>query len=247
MLSSHSRYPRAAALSSFKPAAFAAVLIAAFAGASQAQTVPPAAGAGPGQSASERAAKEGDKVFQWIRIHADKPRKPAAPAAPEKTAVAPAPGLAKVAVRPATKPAATDAGNAGETASKAAPREERLAAAKPVSQPDQTTQPVETKDASAPALPATASPAVEVEEEIVLTPVTKSEPQFPGSLMRQLRKGLVQVAFTVQPDGSVTDAHAVSITHQRLSPSAVATVQQWKFQPIRQAQQAVVDLGFNLD
>lgn len=248
MLSSQSRYPRAAAPSSFKPAALAVVLIAALAATAQAQTVPPANGAGPGQSASERAAKEGDKVFQWIRIHADKPRKAAAPAAAEKTAVAPAPAPApaKVATRAATKPASTESA-AHDPASKTAPHEERLAAAKPVSQPDQTTQPVETKDASAPATPAAASPAVEVEEEIVLTPITKSEPQFPGSLMRQLRKGLVQVAFTVQPDGSVTDAHAVSSTHSRLSSSAVATVQQWTFQPIRQPQQAVVDLGFNLD
>lgn len=246
MLSSQSRYPRAAAPSSFKPAALAAVLIAAFAGNSPAQTVPPATGASAGQSAIERAAKEGDKVFQWIRIHADKPRKAAAPAATEKTAVAPAPAApAKVVARAAPKPAA-DA-NAADAAAKAGPHEEHLAAAKPVSQPDATTQAVETKDASAPAAPATTSPAVEADEDIVLTPITKSEPQFPGSLMRQLRKGLVQVAFTVQPDGTVTDAHAVSSTHPRLSPSAVTTVQQWKFQPIRLPQQAVVELGFNLD
>ncbi|RQP22122.1 TonB family protein [Piscinibacter terrae] len=245
MLSSQTRYPRAAAPSSFKPAAFAAVLIAALAGTSQAQTVPPANGAGPGQSASERASKEGDKVFQWIRILSDKPRKAAAvpAAAPEKAAVAPAPAPAKVATRAAPKPAATDASaNSAETAAKSAPREEQLAAAKPVAQPDPTT---ETKDASAST--AAASPVVEVEEEIVLTPLVKSEPQFPASLMRQLRKGLVQVAFTVQPDGSVTDARAVTSTHARLSPSAVSAVQQWKFQPIRHAEQAVVDLGFNLE
>jgi TonB family protein len=255
MLSSQTRYPRAAAPSSFKPAALAAVLIAALAGTSQAQTVPPAKGAGPGQSASERASKEGDKVFQWIRIQADKPRKAtAAPAAstekpPVAAAVAPAP--AKVAARAAVaKPAANDATPsaaepAADPAAKAAPREERMAAAKPVTQPDPALPAVETKDASAPN--AAASPVVEMEEEVALTPVTKSDPEFPPSLMRQLRKGLVQVGFTVQPDGTVTDAHAVTSTHPRLAPSAVHAVQQWKFQPIRHAEQAVVELGFNLE
>jgi outer membrane biosynthesis protein TonB len=39
----------------------------------------------------------------------------------------------------------------------------------------------------------------------------------------------------------------VASTHPRLKEAAVTTVSQWRFQPLHHAQQAVVDLGFNLD
>jgi TonB family protein len=58
---------------------------------------------------------------------------------------------------------------------------------------------------------------------------------------------VVQVSFTVSPDGTVAKAQAVSTTHPRLKDVAVATVAQWRFQPLRHAQQGVVDIGFNLD
>lgn len=252
MSSCHSRHLRADALALFKPAVIAAALIAAFAGAAFAQTVPPANGAGPGQSASERAAKEGDKVFQWIRILSDKPRKAATAPAPERAPVAAATAAApvKVAAKPAAKPA--DSGIT-ETVQPLTPpasaRQEQVAATKPVAAPEPAPSQAAAAatDASAPLVSSAASPQVEIEEDVSLTPIVKAEPDFPGVLMRQLRKGLVQVAFTVQPDGSVSQVHAVTSTHPRLAPSAVATVSQWKFQPVRHAQQAVVDLGFNLD
>lgn len=224
------------------------VLMAAFAGTSLAQTVPPPSGTGPGQSASERAAKEADKVFQWIRIHSDKPRKASAAekAEPESAVIAAPPAAIGAPARPvARSPAKAALGSVGNATSKAASRDDRLIAAKPASKVDRISLAVETQDPSAPNAFVATSP--EQEADIVLTPVTTSEPRFPSALMRQLRKGTVQVAFTVQPDGTVTGARAVTSTHPRLSSSAVMTVQEWKFKPIRQAKQAVVDLGFDLD
>ena len=249
MSSSFTRHSRAVDSVLPKRTTLAAMLVVAMATAAQAQTVPPATGSGANESASERASREGDKVFQWIRMHADTPRKAAAP---EKAPVAAAPAPAKVAAKPAAKPA--DSGIAETVqprSAKASPQPEHVAAASgkpPASNEPPTSQTAAAAtDASAPLASTGASPQVEIEEDISLVPIVRSEPEFPGALMRQLRRGQVQVAFTVQPDGTVSQARAVSTTHPRLASSAIATVSQWKFQPVHHAQQAVVDLGFNLD
>ena len=65
--------------------------------------------------------------------------------------------------------------------------------------------------------------------------------------MRQLRKGLVQVRFDVQADGTVAKAEVVKTTHRRLNETAIEAVSQWRFKPVRKTQTAVVELGFNLD
>ena len=250
MSSSLIRHSRAVASVLPKPTTLAALLVVAMAGLAHAQTVPPATGSGPSESASERASREGDKVFQWIRMHADKPRKAGAP---EKApvAAAPAPAAAKVAAKPAKPADSGGAQTAQPLSAKASPQQEQVAAASgkpPASNEPPTSQTAAAAtDASAPLASTGASPQVEIEEDVSLVPVVRSEPQFPGTLMRQLRKGQVQVAFTVRPDGTVSEAHALSSTHPRLAPSAIATVSQWKFEPVRHAQQAVVELGFNLD
>jgi len=208
-------------------AALAAVCQGAHAQAAPAASAP---GGGADDAAHARAQREADKVFQWIRIHSDKPRK-AAVAAPEKPAAAPVRTVAKPA-RPAD-PVVT------ETVQPIAPARTDVAA-HAVPAPAVAAARIEP-----PAPPPATAPVIE--EEVTLTPVLKTEPEFPASLMRTLRKGMVQVAFTVQPDGSVAQAHVVSASNARLGPAAVATVSQWRFQPVRHAQEAVVDLGFNLD
>jgi outer membrane biosynthesis protein TonB len=55
------------------------------------------------------------------------------------------------------------------------------------------------------------------------------------------------VAFTVQPDGTVAEPRVLSTSHPRLAQTATATVLQWRFRPLRHAQDAVVDLGFDMD
>jgi len=209
---------------------------------------------------SERAKRDAEKVFHWIKIHADKPRKAAAvavekpaPAAPVKVADKPAPkpadsGITETvepirppmakAARPAPAPAQPvriPADNAVAAASAPAPR-----AAPPVPSGEAV--------ASARLAAAEVPPTVEEEpEQVDLVPILQSEPEFPAALMRRLRKGLVKVSFTVLSDGSVSQAQAVSSSHSRLEPTALATVSKWRFQPVRQPQEAVVELGFDLD
>ena len=251
MLPSNPRRERVGAFDLFQRTALTAALLAGLAAAAQAQTaaVP---NTSADSAASERAKREGDKVFQWIRIHSDKPRKAAAaPVAAEKPIAAAAPPAVKVVAKTAAKPTETGITETARPLSTAAGRSDSPPAPSRTSQPlpEPVTQQVAAKtDASAPLVASSAtSPQVEIEEDVPLTPTFRSEPEFPGALMRTLRKGLVQVAFTVKPDGTVSEVHAVSSTHPRLASSAVATVEQWKFKPVRHAQQAIVDLGFNLD
>ncbi|MBC8058971.1 MAG: TonB family protein, partial [Rhizobiales bacterium] len=94
--------------------------------------------------------------------------------------------------------------------------------------------------------PPTAAVAVEAIDE-ALTPLARTDPQFPPSLLRSLRKGQVRVRFTVLPNGSVAEPAVVTSSNAKLNPAALAAIAQWRFAPVRQAQGGVVDLGFNLD
>jgi outer membrane biosynthesis protein TonB len=197
-------------------------------------------------SDADRAKRDAEKVFQWIRIHSDKPRK-AAVAAPSAAPAAPAPVVATRS-KPAAKP--SDGGGITETvtplveAKAAAPRETGAAvAAAPEAASAATDKANETLLASA----AQKAKVEAVDEDLALIPVHRTEPEFSKALMRTLRKGQVQVSFTVKPDGTVAEPHVVATTHPRLKDVAVATVSEWRFQPLRHAQQGIVDLGFNLD
>lgn len=216
-----------------RPAGWCALLSALAMGGAAAQ----APSSPADMSAADRAKRDAEKVFQWIRIHSDKPRKAAAPAAPaDKPAAAAVP---RAATRAARAPEGTAEATRAQSAAPARPAEPAPAPAPALAS---TTSPAVAVDASAPQVM-----APPVEEDLALTAVVKTEPEFPSALMRQLRKGVVQVGFTVKPDGSVTQVHAVASTHPRLVSAALSTVAQWRFQPLRHAQQAVVDLGFNLD
>ena len=100
-------------------------------------------------------------------------------------------------------------------------------------------------DAAAPPALATA-PEPEPEQE-PLVMVAQVEPQFPRAVMLDLRRGTVRVRFDVLPDGSVSAPTVVSTTNVRLNRAALSAVGQWKFQPVREMQEGVVELGFNLD
>ncbi len=139
------------------------------------------------QSANERAQRETDKVFQWIRQHGE---------------------------RTATQPAALSAPRAARRV------EERSAATTKLS-------------VEPPGAP--------------LVPLHRPQPALPTELVRTLRRGTVQVGFTVQPDGTVTRAEALSTPHPRLASIAVQAALQWRFQPIPGVQQGVADLSFSSD
>jgi TonB family protein len=235
-----------------------ALLGASLAPPARAQAAPPD-GAASGASAQERAAREGDKVFKWILMNADKPRKTRDAAkdgatSPAATVASPAPAAPRETHAEAAKPAAPPANTARAdkapgTAQARQPANELPApadevAARPAESPASAalaalTPPPSTKPAAPP------PPEDDGDDPLVLK--HQVDPEFPGGLMRNLRKGTVQVKFTVQSDGSVGGVEVVKTSHARLNQAAMSAVQQWHFQPIRHAQLGIVELGFNLD
>ena len=210
------------ALAVLWPAAFA-----------NAQTSPQAAA--PAASAAvltpaERAQRDGDKVFHWILIHSDKPRKGAA-VKDEK----PVPVAARV--KPPVRVTRAEA-----PASEASAPGENVAEAKAAKAPEAVPESV-TVAASA----AAASPVAVVAEDPVetLTLLSRAEPRFPPSLLRTLSSGRVQVKFTVLPDGSVAGPEVVASSNSRLNSSALTAVAQWRFAPLHKPRQGIVDLGFD--
>jgi len=57
-------------------------------------------------------------------------------------------------------------------------------------------------------------------------------PRYPLAARNRRIEGRVQVAFTIQPDGSVTDVHAVSAQPEGLfEQAALAAAARWQFEP----------------
>jgi TonB family protein len=232
----------------------------------------PAAAPAPGEAwSTERSRRDADKVLQWIKLHADLPRKgakddrgggakrateadagrtakPAAPTAPVTAGAVPAanatagPAAAPPPLAAATPAArAADAMSTGARTDAVAPARVEPAAAPAVAIP----APVET---AIPAPPARVAVAASVEEEPeALVPIDQTPPSFQRRLMEQLRKGNVEVRLTVAPDGQVSDVQVLASTHPRLQAPVVAAVRQWRFKPLRAPQSASVELGFDID
>lgn len=88
-------------------------------------------------------------------------------------------------------------------------------------------------------------PAPIEESDEILRPLIRTEPSFPPSVLRTLTKGQIRVGFTVLPDGSVAEASVVKTSDPRLRAAVLAAIAQWRFAPLRKAQNAVVDLVFD--
>ena len=220
-----------------------------------AQTATPVAGAASAVPAeltpAERAKRDGDKVFHWILIHGDKPRKPVATVAPKEDKPPPAVARVKPAARAPNRAdeAAVETSSANRAPATVAPQASLASAPAPAPTPDAaTTRATSANLASAaltaPTAPAAAAAPVEDDSPDTLTPLSQAEPKFPINVVRALRTGQVRVKFTVQPDGSVADPTVIGTSSVRLNPSALAAVAQWRFAPVRKAQQGVVELGF---
>jgi protein TonB len=219
--------------------------------AQAAAPVAAAASAAPAElTPAERAKRDGDKVFHWILIHGDRPRKPVATVAPNK----PAASVARV--KPAARapnhvdePAVETASSASAAPVATAPQAGLTPApAAPASTPELATPRATSANLASAALTAPLAPAaaapVEDDAPETLTPLSQAEPKFPISVVRALRSGQVRVKFTVQPDGSVADPTVIGSSSVRLNPSALAAVAQWRFAPVRKPQHGVVELGF---
>lgn len=185
----------------------------------------------------ERSQRQSDNVYRWIKLFADNPRK-AEPAKvrPKSDAMAPPaprrPDATAVAAPANTETAPTAAAPVTVATEAAAPTQAASAAA------------ADTQVASA-AAAAQAPVAEEPEEDEELTLIQQVEPEFPRELRNTISQGKVMLAFTVQPDGSVTGTTIVSASNRRLSKSAMEAVSKWRFTPIRTARTAQVEIEFN--
>lgn len=213
-------------------------------------------------SDAERAKRDADKVYQWIRFHADKAAaaKSAKPAAAAPAPVAKAAVTANPAASPAAKPRAeapTPAAVQPAVAAAAAvaavadlPAPSVAAAASSQVLPELLASAAPSSSAVLPSPAARAAqaplpvPAPEPEEEQPLTLLQRVEPEFPRQLLREGGNGSVLVRFTVKPDGSVSGAESLKASSPRLVRSVLDAVARWRFAPIREARSATVEVGF---
>lgn len=195
----------------------------------------------PALTPEERAKRDADKVFHWIRLNADK-------------AAAPKP-VAAAAPKPAPKPVAVAA--APKAASKAAVEVAPEAAAPPptvVATSDNSS--ISSREIEPPAQVALAAPRSEPVPPPAATPAQQPEPdlqlvnrvapEFPRQLANTITSGSVIVRFMVQPDGSVRNAEALKSSHRKLTVAALDAVNQWRFAPVSAPREATVEIGFNL-
>lgn len=183
-------------------------------------------------SDAERAKRDADKVFSFIKFHTVKPAaaapaaKPAAPAAATNTA---ANGAASA---PAPAPqVATRSLGAGTTE-------------EPKLHVDAVESPV---DASAAALLASA-PKLEP-EEVPLQLVNYVPPDMTPQVLAAMPTSLVTipVRFTVQTSGQVSAAAALGGGPRKVQQAAVRAVQQWRFAPIPAVREVDVEIAFRAE
>jgi TonB family protein len=94
-----------------------------------------------------------------------------------------------------------------------------------------------------------AAPAAKLPDDVPhgLVAITQPAPQFPVNAMRTLRRGTVQVQFSVMTDGSVANLEVLKTTSPRLNAAALEAVGQWRFQPVAKTQTGAVEVGFDLE
>lgn len=213
-----------------------------------AQQAPAGAASAVELTPAERAQRDADKVFKWILIHADKPRRPNPVRDEKREERRDEKPLATIRAKPAARAAEASPSAAGAPAPVAADERSAapLAAAAPAGALEASVAVGEAQAVLPKAMPMPALVAAEAIDE-ALTPLFRAEPLFPANVLRTLRKGAVQLRFTVLPDGSVADAAVVTSTSARLNSSALAAIAQWRFAPLRRPQAALVALGFDLD
>ncbi|RVT86420.1 energy transducer TonB [Inhella crocodyli] len=201
-------------------------------------------------SDAERAKRDANKVFSFIKFHAVKPAAAPAPAPAPKPAPKPAP-------RPDTSAAAAAPAPAPQVAAvpaAAAPAPSPTASAAveprtlpPVSEPAPAPAPVAAEPSASPA-PAPAA-AAEEEDDPGIKLVKYVAPELNARAMAAMPGNFakVRVRFTVMPDGSAGKVHAVSNSPRPLAQVAVKAVEQWRFEGVKEPQEVEVEVDFKLD
>lgn len=212
-------------------------------------------------SDSDRAKRDADKVFSFIKFHTVRSAPAPAPAKPAAQAAQAAPPTRSlvVATAPASQPAAATSASVGTaaTSSAAAPAAtvpSTLAAeAASAAEPTVTTAGLPADAASAAATlsqaPLQAAPQVE-EEEVPLRLVDYVAPDMSAQVLAAMPSNevTVPVRFTVQPDGRVSSAQAMGgSAPRRVAQAAVRAVQQWRFDRLPAERTVDVEINFKAD
>lgn len=188
---------------------------------------------------SERARRDAESPFRWIRIHSESARKAEerkAAAAAAAAAPAPAPPTA-AAARPARSPATARAPAAPAATAQASAPATLLASTATTAQSQSAAQ----------AASALAPRPAEAEEPEALVSIDKVDPEWDEELLRTLRKGRVLVRFHVAEDGYLSRIQIVESSHSKLTGPAMAAVMQWRFEPIPEPRVATVEFGFDVE
>ncbi|MBH9576111.1 TonB family protein [Inhella proteolytica] len=200
-------------------------------------------------SDTDRAKRDAEKVFSFIKFHTVKPAAAAAPAKP-------APAAAKPAAAPAPRPSsggsqvanATPASSASGASEPVVTRSLEPAAPPPHTSTQPVAAPVNTLPPAA-SVPPTATPEPEPEAEAEEVPL-KLEQYVAPEMTRQVleaiggRDHVVPVRFTVEPNGVVSKAEAREGGNRRLGQAAARAVQQWRFGPLPERRVVDVELLF---
>lgn len=191
----------------------------------------------------ERAQRQSDNVYRFIKRFAGTPRRSESAAVRPKGEVAPP---VPATVRRPDTPTPPETANTPAVVPDVAP-DTPVSTAN--SLPSAPAEPASAASAAPPVATATAAPEPaaekEEEEEEELQLVEQVQPQFPRGMQGAVDGGKVTVAFTVQPNGSVTDTSVVSATNRRFGKPARDAVAQWRFAPIKVARPVQVEINFN--
>ncbi|RTL41249.1 MAG: hypothetical protein EKK53_14120 [Burkholderiales bacterium] len=230
-----------------------------------AQTPAPAPAPAP-TTAAERAQRDAERVFEFIKFHTLRPKtiEPPRPARAPSPATAPAPTPAASAERasPAARPAPADA-PAKPTASlpastapttppppAATPVAPSVAApvVVPITAPEAAPPPPLTTVPAPAQAPATATDDDEA-DDAALQLQSFVAPVLPPAVQATLGAGArnVKVRFTVEADGRVSQAEAAATVPRRLAKPAVDAILQWRFAPLPQPRTVEVEIAFRRD
>lgn len=215
-------------------------------------------------SDAERAKRDAEKVFSFIKFSTVKPAAASAAAAAPVKAVVPAPKPAVAPVvaavtstasaasspMPVQSVAASDAAMPeGATAAMSAP----VTAAAPAATTVPAAAAVVAPTAVGLAAPsaAAAAPATQPEpeaEEVPLKLIAYTAPEMTAQVVQAMPSNevVVPVRFVVDADGKVISARATGNVPRRVAASAVKAVQQWRFEPLPAQREVDVDVSFKL-
>ena len=206
-----------------------------------AQLVPSVgAASAPAAGSMERAQRQADNVMRWIKVQSDKPRATAAAPAKPAEPTAPAPAVARAPAKPIAVAVVVPATSAAEPAKPVVAEPPEPAA--PVVAPPPVIPPVAPTVALAkvPEPP----PPVEEEDETPLKALAQAQPVIPRNVLASLTAGKVMVKFTVEANGSVSNAEVLTSSSRQLNKPTLAAISSWRFEPIKTPRVAQVEFDF---